>query len=319
LESFSDYENRLPRGRTYVRNGSVCHLAISSGRIEALVSGSDIYSVNIEVEKLAPSVWTAIKDRCSGRIGSILELLQGQLSDEVMAVVAHRQDGLFPLPEQIEFSCSCPDWAYMCKHVAAVFYGIGHRLDTDPELLFELRGVDPQELITADIALFQDGSDRGADTLGDDALADIFGIDLDTEVMAAPVSPQASRKKTRSDVRTESEPAVQSVSSPKSKAARKTSTSIARAKTSDQPKAACKPKPVKKPETLVKPFTPTGPNIKKLRLAAGLSVEEFARRVQASVASVHRWESMRCTCKLHSRFQVALQELHAAQEKVGRQ
>ena len=57
LESYSDYANRLPRGRTYVRNGSVCHLAVSPGKVEAMVSGSEIYKVHIEIKKLpAPQV-----------------------------------------------------------------------------------------------------------------------------------------------------------------------------------------------------------------------------------------------------------------------
>jgi len=122
--------------------------------------------------------------------------------------------------------------------MAAVLYGIGHRLDTNPGLLFELGGVDPQELITADISLFQDGTDRGADILGDDSLVDIFGIDLDTEVMAAPASSQAFAKKIRSDGGIKSEPAIQSVSSPKPKATRKSSTSMARGKAFDQPQVA---------------------------------------------------------------------------------
>ena len=138
LESFSDFENRLPRGRSYVRNGSVCHLAVAKGRIEAKVSGSELYNVKVAVKTLPGKQWSAIKRRCSGQIGSLLELLQGRLSDHVMAVVTDRQDGLFPAPKEISFECSCPDWAVMCKHVAAVLYGVGARLDARPELLFLL-------------------------------------------------------------------------------------------------------------------------------------------------------------------------------------
>ncbi|MCX7048689.1 MAG: hypothetical protein NTX50_24775, partial [Candidatus Sumerlaeota bacterium] len=108
LESFSDYENRLPRGRSYVRNGSVCHLEIKAGRIEAIVSGSELYKITIEIEPLKSSAWKAVKDKCRGRIGSLLELLQGKLSDHVMAVVSHREEGLFPQPDEIELNCSCP-------------------------------------------------------------------------------------------------------------------------------------------------------------------------------------------------------------------
>ena len=150
LESFSDFENRLPRGRTYVRNGSVCHLAIAKGKIEAKVSGSEIYNLRIQIKTLPAKKWKAVKRRCAGQIGSLLELLQGNLSDHVMEVVTDRKEGLFPLPGEISFDCDCPDWAVMCKHVAAVLYGVGARLDEKPELLFTLRGVNHEELIDAD-------------------------------------------------------------------------------------------------------------------------------------------------------------------------
>ena len=129
LESFSDYENRLPRGRTYVRNGSVCHLAIQKGKIEAKVSGSSLYTVKIDIRTLPPAKWKSLKARCAGQVGSLLELLQGKLSDRVMTIVTDRDEGLFPSPKEIQLSCSCPDWATMCKHVAAVLYGVGARLD----------------------------------------------------------------------------------------------------------------------------------------------------------------------------------------------
>ena len=139
LESFSDFANRLPRGRTYVRNGSVCHLDMRPGRIDAIVSGSELYNIRINIEKLKPAAWKTVKKKCSGRIGSMLELLQGRLSDQVMTVVTDRKQGLFPQPREIQLSCDCPDWAVMCKHVAAALYGVGSRLDSRPELLFLLQ------------------------------------------------------------------------------------------------------------------------------------------------------------------------------------
>jgi len=177
LESFSDYENRLPRGRTYVRNGSVCHLAIEAGSVEAMVIGQELYQVAVRIRPLARPTWQAIKKACAGQIGSVLELLQGRLSDRVMDIVAHRDTGLFPQPGEIELACDCPDWATMCKHAAAVLYGVGSRLDDSPELLFRLRGVDEAELIAADMALPRGAAT--ADTLADGDLGDIFGIDLD--------------------------------------------------------------------------------------------------------------------------------------------
>lgn len=176
LESFSDYASRLPRGRSYVRNGSVCHLALEPGVVQALVSGSSMYKVSITVTALKDEAWAEIKARCAGGIDSMLELLQGKLSDQVMRVVIDRETGLFPKPREIKLSCSCPDGARMCKHVAAVLYGVGHRLDSEPELLFRLRQVDPLELLRTPLGL-PGGAAPGA--LPEDRLEEIFGIDLD--------------------------------------------------------------------------------------------------------------------------------------------
>jgi uncharacterized Zn finger protein len=186
LESFSDFENRLPRGRTYVRNGSVCHLALAKGQVEAKVSGSELYTVKVTIKPLAKKKWNAIKGRCSGQIGSLLELLQGRLSDQVMGVVTDRKEGLFPLPGEMAFQCSCPDWAVMCKHVAAVLYGVGARLDLKPELLFQLRGVNHEELIEADAerAVAAATSRGKSKRLDDDQIGDVFGIELDAEPLA---------------------------------------------------------------------------------------------------------------------------------------
>ena len=180
LESFSDFSNRLPRGRTYVRNGSVCHLAIDKGKIEAKVCGSELYTVKIAIKTLAAKKWIDLKRRCTGQIGSLLELLQGNLSEGVMAVVTDRQNGLFPLPGEISLDCSCPDWAVMCKHVAAVLYGVGARLDHQPELLFKLRAVDHGELIAADVeAVVSAATTSGASKrLAAGDLGDVFGIEL---------------------------------------------------------------------------------------------------------------------------------------------
>jgi uncharacterized Zn finger protein len=183
LESFSDFENRLPRGRTYVRNGSVCHLAVAKGAIEAKVSGSELYNVRVSIKTLPGKKWTGIKGRCSGQIGSLLELLQGRLSDHVMEVVTDRKEGLFPLPGEMSFHCSCPDWARMCKHVAAVLYGIGARLDARPELLFTLRGVDHEELIEADAekAVAAATSRGKSKRLAADEIGAVFGIEIDAD------------------------------------------------------------------------------------------------------------------------------------------
>jgi len=185
--SFQDYAYRLERGRTYLRAGSVIHLGISQGEIDAKVSGSSLYSVKIKIKPLDPKRWTELKKRCGQGIHSVLELLQGKISGEVMKEVTDSATGLLPLNSEITKSCSCPDSASLCKHLAAVFYGIGVRLDSRPELLFTLRGVDPAELVSADLVrgLTSGHSER---RVADDDLSSLFGIDMEDE-MATPAKP----------------------------------------------------------------------------------------------------------------------------------
>ena len=139
LERYSDYANRLPRGRTYVRNGSVVDLALLPGKVAARVSGSRLYTVTIEVTPLAKARWKALCKDCAGAIDSVVELLQGRFAKGVMERLCHAKTGLFPAPAEIRFACTCPDWASMCKHVAASLYGVGARLDVarDAIKLFE--------------------------------------------------------------------------------------------------------------------------------------------------------------------------------------
>jgi uncharacterized Zn finger protein len=180
LERYSDYANRLPRGRTYVRNGSVIDLQIAPGEIKALVSGSEIYKVAVKVAPVEKARWRSICKDCAGAIDSLIELLQGRFSKGVMERVCRQKTGLFPSPHEIQLSCSCPDWAGMCKHVAAVLYGIGARLDHQPELLFRLHSVDEKELIAgAGKALPQAKKAPAADKVLDgEDLAALFGLDM---------------------------------------------------------------------------------------------------------------------------------------------
>ena len=120
LESYSDYSNRLPRGRTYARNGSVVDLQVSPGQIEAIVAGSDTYEINIQISKLKSKRWHQIRDDCSASIDSLLDLLAGRFSDGVMQRLTDRKKGLFPAPREISLDCDCPDGARLCKHLAAV-------------------------------------------------------------------------------------------------------------------------------------------------------------------------------------------------------
>jgi uncharacterized Zn finger protein len=184
LESYSDFSNRLPRGRTYIRNGSVLDLQIESGKVTSLVSGSELYSITIKIKPLAATTWKVIRTTCGQRIGSLVELLQGSLSESVMEIVTGRNSGLFPAPKEIEMSCSCPDWAGMCKHVAATLYGVGNRLDHQPELLFTLRRVDHMELIAQAGSPVVKPTANTKKIIGASDLADVFGIEFDNSLVS---------------------------------------------------------------------------------------------------------------------------------------
>ncbi len=180
LEAYGDYENRLPRGRTYVRNGSVVDLQIAPGRIAAMVSGSDLYTVAITIKETAKAHWRRICADCAGGIDSLVELLQGRFSQGVMERLCRQEAGLFPGPADIRFSCSCPDHASMCKHVAAVLYGVGARLDHTPELLFRLRAVDETDLVAGidtALPLSKTGPAAGR-VLETDDISALFGLDM---------------------------------------------------------------------------------------------------------------------------------------------
>lgn len=187
LESYSDFSNRLPRGRTYVRNGSVCDLQIEPGKVTAMVCGSELYKISIDIKPLPDSQWKAIKAECAGKIGSLIELLQGRLSNEVMQIITRHGDGMFPSPREIDLDCSCPDYADMCKHVAAALYGVGARLDEQPELLFVLRQVDHLDLIqqAGDLEGITE-SKSSTKTIATGDLADVFGIELDSTAAGPP-------------------------------------------------------------------------------------------------------------------------------------
>lgn len=182
LERYSDFENRLPRGRTYVRNGSVIDLTIGRGLVKAIVSGSEIYQVQVAIGTLSASAWKQIKNDCAHSIDSLIDLLSGKFDNGVMQRLTRANDGLFPQPAEIKMKCSCPDYATLCKHVAAVLYGVGARLDTQPELLFTLRDVDHTELIqqaTTGKYLDRMLATSKTGTLGASDLGELFGIDLE--------------------------------------------------------------------------------------------------------------------------------------------
>ena len=192
LERYSDYANRLPRGRTYVRNGSVIDLKVATSKVQAQVMGSSLYKVDVSIAAVPRMQWRSISADCAGSIDSLVELLQGRLSDSVMKRICTPNTGLFPAPKEIQFSCSCPDWASMCKHVAAVLYGVGARLDQQPELIFALRGVDAKDLVAQAGAGLPKLNQRptAGKVLDNALLADVFGIEMaDVAAAAEPAAP----------------------------------------------------------------------------------------------------------------------------------
>jgi uncharacterized Zn finger protein/DNA-binding transcriptional regulator YiaG len=328
LESFADYANRLPHGRTYVRNGSVCHLDIRSGRVEAIVSGSELYQVVIRITALKTATWIAIRDQCTGHIGSMLELLQGTLSDQVMAIVTHRQHGLFPQPGEMALDCSCPDGAVMCKHVAAVLYGVGSRLDSRPELLFLLRDVDAEELIAAEMALPDATAGATGDTLAADQLGAIFGIDLDTATDAHPTPPTPAKKRPQKPPRAsqcvavpktrQPAPAVQvrttaPAAIPVGRSPHAASTGARRAPSLQPPTTPGRASAKGATSTAPK-MRPTGTSLARLRRQQGLTVAQFAAQLGVAPATVYRWEGTQGPLNLQDRL---LHALAALQQQHG--
>jgi uncharacterized Zn finger protein len=192
LEAYSDFDNRLPRGRSCVRHGAVLDLKVGAGTVDALVCGASVYKVKIKVVPLPEPDWKAILAECAGKVATLVELLQGRLSGAVMEIVTRPGTGLFPTPKQIKFHCSCPDGAFMCKHVAAALYAVGNRLDSQPELLFKLRHVDPQELIRQAGSGPSAADDPASAALDDADLSALFGIELD-----APAPPKKKAARSR--------------------------------------------------------------------------------------------------------------------------
>jgi uncharacterized Zn finger protein len=197
LESYRDFEYRLPRGRSYVRHHAVIDLKIGPGQIAALVCGSEVYSVEITIQPLAPAHWSRIQKQCAGQVGSLIEILEGRLSEAVMSIICHRDTGLFPKAAEIRMECSCPDSATMCKHVAAAMYGVGARLDHQPELVFALRNTNHADLIAQATDLEVTRKVSGRKTIADDALGGIFGIELDPSPIVEPQA--ATLRRPRSD------------------------------------------------------------------------------------------------------------------------
>lgn len=240
LEAYSDFSNRLPRGRTYVRNGSVIDLKIEPGKVMAHVMGSRLYRIEIAITAVSAAQWKGLVKECTGSIATLVELLQGKFSKAVMERLCAPKSGLFPAPKEIRLDCSCPDWATMCKHVAAVLYGVGARLDEKPELLFVLRQVDANDLLAAHAAEIPRATKAPAKArvLDDSSLADVFGIELATANAAAVEAP--GKRRATPSVKAAGRGAAAAAAA---KSARKTSGAKAAATSTKKPlaKAATEP------------------------------------------------------------------------------
>ena len=189
IESYRDYAYRLERGRKYVRCGSVIDLEIENGCVRALVCGSgrNPYSVQINIKPMAEDKQKKLVERMAGKISSLMVLAAGKLPKDLLEDFCNPETGLFPKPSEIDFSCSCPDGASCCKYVAAVLYGIGARLDNEPELFFVLRGVDPQSIVSAEAVVDSLTAEASSELEASD-LGDVFGIALDEEIPESAVS-----------------------------------------------------------------------------------------------------------------------------------
>lgn len=185
LESYADYSNRIGRGRSYVRNGAVLDLQISKGRVEAQVQGSTSkpYKITIRIDELSQKKWEQLTKLCNNRIDTMEQLAEGKFPKELEGMLKERKYGLFPSPKEIHFDCSCPDWADMCKHVAAVLYGIGARLDENPLLFFELRGIDGARLIKKSMeskveSMLKNAGKKSKREIPKDELQELFGMEF---------------------------------------------------------------------------------------------------------------------------------------------
>jgi uncharacterized Zn finger protein len=186
LERYADYSNRIGRGRSYVRHGAVLDLQINAGQVNSLVQGSRSkpYAVTIKIKAITKKIWKNMKAACAGKLDSLPELLSGKFPKALGEVFTAQGRGLFPSPQEIGFDCSCPDWADMCKHVAATLYGIGTRLDDDAGLFFKLRKVKIDDLIQQTLKdqsykLLEKAEKMGPGKIAESDLSGMFGIDME--------------------------------------------------------------------------------------------------------------------------------------------
>jgi len=252
LERYSDYENRIGRGSSYVRHGAVLDLKIAPGRVTALVQGSrkKPYDVDVTIEPLSKKSWDSIIKSCEGKIESLQELIDGKFPKELEELFTAKGTGLFPAPKEISFSCSCPDWASMCKHVAAVLYGIGARLDSNPGLFFVLRDANIDDLISKAITqksetLLKKSDKKSSRAINNDDISAMFGIDMEEEALTKekPVSKEKFTTKEKANTKEKAATKVKAIAKEKPTAKEKPA---AKEKTVAKEKTTAKDKPTTK-------------------------------------------------------------------------
>ena len=298
LESYRDYAYRIERGRSYIRHGAVLDLRIKPGLVTALVQGSeqDPYKIEIKISALKSEIWKGIKKTCTGKLTSLQELLEGKFPKELAELftgckeekkpgsksvkIFNRQTGLFPSPEEIRFHCSCPDYASLCKHVAAVLYGVGSRLDSDPGLFFKLRKIDINELITETVKqrssqLLGVSVVKGKRIINNENLAGLFGVDL---VEPETTSPKNMKRAAGSTVHGTSGKTLQRT---RKQGAKKSIT-----------KASPEVKKAKKPEkrTLKKSATKASPEVKKAKKPEKQAVKKSVKKASSKVKKAKKPE-----------------------------
>ena len=275
LEAYADYSNRIGRGRSYVRCGSVLDLQIREGNINALVQGSDSdpYSIVIKIKSLEKTIWEEIKDFCAGKLDSLQELLMGKFPEALGEIFTAHGKGLFPSPKEIDFDCSCPDWASMCKHVAATLYGIGARLDHEPNLFFLLRKIEIGDLISETIRdkteeLLTRAKRKSLRIIEGQDLSSVFGIELDSapgfgkKIDVKVANKAEAQKKVKAAAKTGKNPAKKTAHEAENlaakKAARKTTKKTKKGATKKTAKGKATKKPTQKPAKKTKEIPEDG-------------------------------------------------------------
>ncbi len=183
LERYADYDNRIGRGKSYVRAGAVIDLKMEGGTIRARVQGSrkTPYKIEILIDPMPRDRYQAALKVFGRSIENLEALVNGNFSSSLKSLLTDPRIGLFPKPQEIHFSCSCPDWASMCKHVAAVLYGIGSRLDDNPLLFFDMRGIDVSVFIKKTVEeklhdMLKNADRKSSKILDDHSAKTLFGV-----------------------------------------------------------------------------------------------------------------------------------------------